>query len=523
MKTCKKRISRRSFLKAAGLLTLAGGLTACGSTAQSTAVSAAASTAAYSLDDAVKAEFTDSGITLSLENASGCTVEGTDLTITAAGTYAVSGNCADGSIQVEKGVEGVTLVLNGLTLTSTTTAPLVCGKSSGVTLAAADGTENTLADTEANNKDGDTASEDAENAVLKCKDGSQVVLCGTGTLNIHAVGKNGIKSGTAQDDRDASLTIRELTLNIDAPVNDAINAEQQLDVESGTLNIAAGDDAVHCDLYLNVGEDGTDGPAINISTCYEGLEAAELNIYSGKIDITASDDCLNAANSDLGDYAFVMNIMGGTINAYSTEGDGFDSNGTLTISGGNIAVWTANTADNQPLDADGLITITGGTILAAGGSAGMGCSISADQPYVTYGGSREWLGLAAEAGLSICDADGKAVYNAAAVCGTNFVFFSSPELTDEATYILTANSSEIATADAQTGEATTGISGGPGGGQAPGNGPAPADGQTPPAAPDGATPPDGQTPPDNGQAPAGGQPPQKPGSDTAASGETSAA
>ena len=270
---------------------------------------------------------------------------------------------------------------------------------------------------------------------------------------------------------------------------------------------------MHCDLYLNVGAEGTDGPTINISTCSEGLEAAEMNIYSGKIDITASDDCLNAANSDLGDYAFVMNIMGGTINACSSEGDGFDSNGTLTISGGNIAVWTANTADNQPLDADGLITITGGTILAAGGSSGMDCSISAEQPYVTYGGSREKLGLASGAGLSICDADGKALYTAAAVCSTNFVFFSSPELSDGATYTLTADSSEIAAADAQTGEAAAGMSGGPGGGQAPGNGPAPADGQTPP---------EGTTPPDNGQAPAGGQPPQKPGTDTAASGSTSA-
>lgn len=514
------RISRRSFLQAAGLTALAGGLAACGSTAQSTAPSASAP--AYSLENAVKAEFTDSGITLSPENASGCTVEGTVLTITAAGTYAVSGSCADGSIQVEKGVEDVTLVLDGLTLTSTTTAPLVCGKNSGVTLAAADGTENTLTDTEANNKDNANASEDAESAVVKCKDGSQVVLCGTGTLNLHAVGKNGIKSGTTEEDRDASLTIRALTLNIDAPVNDAINAEQQLNVESGTLNIAAGDDAVHCDLYLNVGAEGTDGPTINISTCSEGLEAAEMNIYSGQIDITASDDCLNAANSDLGDYAFVMNIMGGTINAYSTEGDGFDSNGTLTISGGNIAVWTANTADNQPLDADGLITITGGTILAAGGSAGMGYSISAEQPYVTYGGSREKLGLAAGAGLSIWDADGKAVYTAAAVCSTNFVFFSSPELTDGATYTLTADSSEVAAVDAQTGEAAGGMSGGPGNGpapgngQAPGNGPAPADGQTPPEAPE------GSTPPDNGQAPAGGQPPQKPSTDTAASGSTSA-
>lgn len=36
----------------------------------------------------------------------------------------------------------------------------------------------------------------AENAVVKCKDGAQVVLCGGGVLNISAAGKNGIKSGT---------------------------------------------------------------------------------------------------------------------------------------------------------------------------------------------------------------------------------------------------------------------------------------------------------------------------------------
>ena len=164
----------------------------------------------------------------------------------------------------------------------------------------------------------------------------------------------------------------------------------------------------------------------------------------------------------------------------------------------------------------------------------MDCSISAEQPYVTYGGSREKLGLASGAGLSVCDADGKALYTAATVCSTNFVFFSSPELSDGATYTLTADSSEIAAADAQTGEVAAGMSGGPGGGQAPGNGPAPADGQTPPEAPEGTTPPDngqapaegrtppdGKTPPTDGQRPAGGPPPQDAG-DTAAAVDSTA-
>lgn len=42
------------------------------------------------------------------------------------------------------------------------------------------------------------------------------------------------------------------------------------------------------------------------------IEAAELNVLSGDITILSSDDCMNAANSDLGNYDFVINISGGT-------------------------------------------------------------------------------------------------------------------------------------------------------------------------------------------------------------------
>lgn len=192
-------------------------------------------------------------------------------------------------------------------------------------------------------------------------------------MTITANGKNGIKSGaTTDEDGEASLTIRDLTLNIDAPVNDAINAEQLLNVESGTLTIDAADDVIHCDLVLSIGADGTDGSTIDITNCCEGLEGAELNVCSGDITINASDDCLNAANSDLTDYDFTMTISGGTIDACSSAGDGFDSNGELTITGDTVIVWTANTADNEPLDADGTITVSGGTVLAASGSSGMG-------------------------------------------------------------------------------------------------------------------------------------------------------
>ena len=353
--------------------------------------SAAAETTSYNAADALTLTFTDGGITGS---GSGVEISGTALTISEPGTYLLTGSCADGSVKVKKGTAGVTLILSDLSLTSSTTAPITCGKSSVVTIIAADGTTNTLTDAAQNNDTDYPTNTDAENAVIKGKDGAQVVLCGSGSLTLNANGKNGIKSGTTDSEtaQDASLTIRELTLTINAPVNDAVNAEQLLNVESGTLTLDAADDALHCDLVMNIGADGTEGPTLTITNAYEGIEAAVLNIASGSMDITCEDDCLNAGNSSLTNYDFEINISGGTIRAYTTAGDGFDSNGTMTISGGDIEVWTANAADNQPLDADGSITVTGGTVLAAGGSNGMGMTLTAEQPYVTYGSGRGGMG-----------------------------------------------------------------------------------------------------------------------------------
>lgn len=344
--------------------------------------------AEYSADGATSFVFSDGEITVTEGIYSGYKTDGTALTISESGTYIVSGSCSDGSIKIKKGTTGVTLVLNGISLTSQSTAPIACNKSSEVNIVVVSGTVNTLTDNALNNDESYPDNENAENAVIKCKDGSKVTIDGSGTLNITANGKNGIKSGaTTEEEGEASLTIRNVTLNITASVNDAINAEQLLNIESGNLNISAADDAIHCDLEMNVGASGAVGPVIKIATCYEGLEAATLNIFSGNISILSSDDCLNAANSDLSNYSFSMNISGGTIVAYSSSGDGFDSNGSMTISGGTVIVWTANTADNEPLDADGTITVSGGTVLAAGGSAGMGMNLNASQAYVIYGAS----------------------------------------------------------------------------------------------------------------------------------------
>ena len=508
------------------------------------ATTVTAASAAVSVSDGTSITFTDSGVTVSASG--GVETEGAAVTVTESGTYLLSGSCADGSVKVKKGTTGVTLVLNGLDLTANGTAPIICGKSTEVTILVNDGTENTLTDTAENNSE--TGNADGENAVIKCKDGSQVLLCGTGTLNIQAKGKNGIKSGASTEETgDAFLTIRELTLNIDAPVNDAVNAGATLNVESGTVTVSAGDDALHCDYTLNIGAEGTEGPTIRIQECYEGLEGATVNVYSGDISIIAADDCINGANADLTNFSYRLNIFGGTIDARSSTGDGFDSNGDLTISGGTVAVWTANTADNEPLDADGTVTISGGTVLAAGGS-GMGLNLSAQQPCVIFGGSGmggqgqqpgQMPGQSSQSGQStppempaqsgqstppempsqsgtgtrpgqggmdggnsllteggsftLTASDGTVLYSGSAVYRSTFVLFSSDALSDGDSCTLTCGDTQTA-GTAATGTVSAGM-GGMGGGQRS-NGTPPTggfNGQTP-----------GQKPDDSGSAP--GQP-----------------
>ncbi len=462
MKTQKMTIA---FLLTAGLLSGCA-VPAAGQVAS--AVQTVSTTAASAVNyEGAKITFTNSAITA--DSNDGLEINGTNLTVTKSGTYLLSGTCANGSVKVKKGTTGVTLVLQGLSLTCEDTAPMVCGKSTEVTIVAGANTENTLADTENNNEE--TGNTDAENAVIKCKDGSQVILCGTGSLTIQANAKNGIHSGaTTQEEGEASLTIRELTLNIGA-ANDAVNAEATLNVESGNLSISAGDDALHCDNTLSIGADNTQGPTIAISDCSEGLEGAAVNVFSGKVNIVSTDDCINAANPDLSGFDYQLNISGGSVTAYTRTGDGFDSNGDITISGGTVAVWSANTADNSPLDADGTVTISGGRVLAAGGGSGIGMNLNAQQSCVVFGGESRMVGGASlvtnGSGFTISNSD--TLYSGSALCGASFLLFSSPELADGDSCTLTCGSSET-TGQVQSGTVSTGR-GGMGGGKLGGNPP----------------------------------------------------
>ena len=444
--------------------------------------SACAVSSAYTSSNATLISFTDSAVTAD-GKYSGYKIEGTDVSITAAGTYVFSGDCDDGSITVKKGVTGVTLVLNGLTLTNADSAAITLNKTAEAALIAAAGSENTVAD---------TAGANDENAVVKVKSGASLSLSGTGTLTACGNVKNGIKGAS-----DAVITVDEMTLNIEATddglscddeltikggrVNitaggDAVKASPDTDdtenpdttslgsvtisggtitleaaedgiqadgdltisggtfavtangghttaisdedasckglkagktltvsggtftvdsaddalhandvtVSGGTLTLASGDDAVHADNDLVVGVKGsssTSNPKIDITTSYEGLEGTTVSVYSGDIDVVASDDGVNAASSELGEHSdkFAINIAGGDL--YIDAGsDGLDSNNDISITGGRVEVYGADAMMDAAIDYDGTFTLSGGTLFGAGMEPGAGT-----QAYIAVG------------------------------------------------------------------------------------------------------------------------------------------
>lgn len=566
----------------------------------------------YTTANATLVTLTDSSATAK-GKYSGCEIDGTDVSITAAGTYVFSGDCDNGSITVKKGVTGVTIVLNGLTLTNDDSAAITLNKTAEASLIAAAGTTNTVADTEGSSD---------ENAAVKVKSGAALAIGGTGTLTVDGNAKNGIKGAA-----DAVITVAEVKLNINA-VNDGLSCDDELNITGGTLHITAGgdavkaspdtgenpdttslgnvtisggsitlraaedgvqadgdltisggtfhvktngghttaltddsasckgfkaggaltvtggtltvdsaDDALHANtdvtisggtLTLATGDDGvhadndlvigtkgassTSTPRINITASYEGLEGTTVTVYSGDIDVVASDDGVNAANSTLGERSdkYAINIAGGDL--YIDAGsDGLDSNNDINITGGKVEVYGADAMMDAAIDYDGTFTLSGGTLFGAGmePSAGTQAYIAVGETSPSGGGmgggpngqgggqgmtppgdangsadgnrptpptgnggtppekpsdngqggqqggapaNRESaLGIKEGSVITVQDSSGKTLYTATALGSMSSVIFSSADIKEGETYTVRVDGTSVGTAEAKLG------------------------------------------------------------------------
>lgn len=256
----------------------------------------------------------------------------------------------------------------------------------------------------------------------------------------------GFKSGT-------QINISGGTFVVDSK-DDAFHCNGNVQITGGNISAASGDDGIHADKELTIG-DGV----IKVTRSYEGLEGNQILVQGGEISIVASDDGMNAygGSNNRGPGGSQktttetpnLSITGGKVYV-NADGDGIDSNGNLTVEGGDIVVDGPSGNGNGALDTGsengGKCAVNGGTVLAVGSS---GMAETFDETSKQYSFCHNFTSeFSAGDKIVISDKDGKEVYSHTVAKSGSSIVFSSPELTKGETYTLSVgNMSEEITLD----------------------------------------------------------------------------
>ena len=369
-----------------------------------------------------------SEVTINLSNPTaidGVTVSDGVITITKAGNYKLTGTY-EGPIKVEAAdSDMVRLVLKNATITNSTGAAINVVEADEVVIYTASGTTNTVSD---GSSYADTASGSPDAAIYsksdltlagegtlkvegKYEEGihtSDGLVIASGTLEVNAA-NTGIKGKDYIDILDGTVTVTASQDGIKA-TNNTDGNRGWVRLSGGTVNISADDDGFKAERVLEIS-----GGTLNITQANEGIEGQYINILDGTVNVTSSDDGINAsysttststesaststtqtaqrnqaaqgntgqgnaaqggqppagggAGGGMGGGTFevvdaTINISGGTVTV-NAKGDGIDSNGTATLSGGTVIVYGPFTGGNTSLDTNGDLLLNGATVTAA--------------------------------------------------------------------------------------------------------------------------------------------------------------
>lgn len=310
-----------------------------------------------------------------------------------------------------------------------------------------------------------------------------------------SVSCKGLKAGKA-------LVISGGSITIDAQ-DDALHTDGDMTISGGECILSTGDDGAHAELSLTI----LDGK-ITVLTSYEGLEANQITLAGGELDITASDDGINAnggsdgfsggfgggfgggrggmggsfggrrndtnnqsgdmtppdnnnmtlpdnsnmqtPSDDTTDKQPVLLITGGKITV-NADGDGLDSNGNLRVEGGDITVNGPSNGGNGALDIGtengGAGVIAGGTLIALGASS-MAENFGSTSTQCAFLVTMNSFGAGET--ITITDSQGTVLYTGVTVKSANSVVFSSADLVVGETYTVTIGSSSATVTQSST-------------------------------------------------------------------------
>lgn len=305
----------------------------------------------------------------------------------------------------------------------------------------------------------------------------------------------GLKAGKA-------LVISGGSITIDAQ-DDALHTDGDMTISGGECILSTGDDGAHAALSLTV----LDGK-ITVLTSYEGLEANQITLAGGELDITASDDGINAnggsdgfsgglgggfgggrggmggsfggrrndtnnqsgdmtppdnnnmtlpdnsnmqtPSDDTTDKQPVLLITGGKITV-NADGDGLDSNGNLRVEGGDITVNGPSNGGNGAIDIGtengGVGFISGGTLIALGTSS-MAENFGSTSTQCAFLVTMNSFGAGET--ITITDSQGNVLYTGVTVKSANSVVFSSVDLVVGETYTVTIGSNSATVTQSST-------------------------------------------------------------------------
>lgn len=267
-------------------------------------------------------------------------IDGSTATITAAGTYRLSGSLSDGQVIVEtEDKDTVRLILDGVEITSASSAPIYISKAEKTILVLAEGSVNTI--TDASTYVLAYPESDEPNAAIFAT--SDLTITGTGSLEV---------SGN---------------------YNDGIATKDGLILSAGSITVSALDDGIRGKDYVYVKEGG-----ITITAQGDGIKSDNdtdtskgfITIDLGRIEVASGGDAISAQTNVLVAGGELILDAGGGSNTVIDENlsaKGIKGGSSVTIANGIV---TIDSADDS-LHSNNSITINNGVVTLSSGDDGM--------------------------------------------------------------------------------------------------------------------------------------------------------